>query len=76
MLTTHVMETMDVVDQMVVVYDGRLVFAGPPGRALEFFEVGELRDLFDQLKRRSAAAWSKAYERDRARLSLPVGEAP
>lgn len=72
-LTTHVMESMDVVDLMVVVHDGHLAFAGPPERALEFFGVGELRDLFDQLKKRSAAAWSSAYERDRARISLPPG---
>jgi len=73
-LTTHIMETMEVVDQMVVVYDGHLVFAGAPARALEFFGVDELRDLFDQLKKRSAAAWSSAYERERARLALPVRE--
>jgi ABC-type multidrug transport system ATPase subunit len=72
-LTTHVMETMDVVDLLAVVYDGHLAFAGPPARALEFFRVAELRDLFDQLKKRPAAAWSSAYERERARLSLPAG---
>ena len=71
-VTTHVMETMEVVDQMVVVYDGHLVFSGPPARALELFRVGELRDLFAQLQKRSAAAWSRAYERHRARLSRPV----
>ncbi len=75
-LTTHVMETMDVVDLLVVVYAGRLAFAGPPARALEFFRVDKLRLLFDQLGKRGAAAWHTAFERERQRLSLPARAAP
>lgn len=70
-VTTHVMETMSVVDQMVVVFDGHLAFAGPPARALEFFRVQQLRELFDQLKKRAPTAWHSAFERERARIPLP-----
>lgn len=64
-VTTHVMETMDVVDQLVVIYDGYLVFSGSPASALDFFRVDKLRYLFEQLGKRSAPAWSQAFGRER-----------
>ena len=72
LLTTHVMESMDTVDLLAVIYDGHLAYWGPPRLALEFFRVGELRALFDQLKKQPAAAWLQALERARPTLLAAV----
>lgn len=71
-LTTHVLETMDTVDLLAVVYDGHLAYWGPPHMALEFFRVSELRQLFDQLKKQPASAWYHALERARPALLAAV----
>lgn len=71
-VTTHIMETMDAVDLLVVVHGGFLVFAGPPARALEFFRVSDLRLLFDQLKKMQPSAWNERYERVRALMGVPL----
>lgn len=70
--TTHVMESMDVVNQLVVVFDGYLAFAGSPDQALGYFAVASLRDLFSTLSRHSARDWSRRFERHRPTLERSV----
>lgn len=62
--TTHTMESMDLVDRLIVVYSGYLAYAGKPMHALDFFRVKELRELFDQLKARPPQAWNAAFLRE------------
>ncbi len=69
-LTTHVMESMDVVDLLLVIRDGYLAFAGTPSTAPEYFNVGSLRDIFSTLEKRTGRAWAGALERFR-RTSAP-----
>ncbi|MFH1808924.1 MAG: ABC transporter ATP-binding protein [Pseudomonadota bacterium] len=70
-VTTHIMETMDVVDLLVVVVRGHLAYAGPPAQALPFFKADGFRQIFDQLTKREPRAWVQAYEAQRAALALP-----
>lgn len=59
--TTHVMENVYLMDQVVVVYAGRLVFFGPPDAALSHFAIPRFTALYDRLEERSAADWEKDY---------------
>jgi ABC-type multidrug transport system ATPase subunit len=63
-LTTHVMESMSAVDALMVLYQGHLAYYGPPQRALSFFRVDKLQDVFDQLKKRPPNAWNGAFKRE------------
>jgi ABC-type multidrug transport system ATPase subunit len=75
-VTTHIMETMDVVDLLVVVYRGHLAYAGPPALALPFFHADGFRQIFEQLGKREPRAWVQACEAQRAALALPTRPAP
>lgn len=59
-VTTHIMDNLDLLDQLWIVYSGRLVFSGPPEQARDFFRVTELRAIFDQLPKRKPASWAKS----------------
>jgi ABC-type multidrug transport system ATPase subunit len=70
-VTTHIMETLDAVDLLVVVHRGHLAFAGPPALALPFFRADGYRQIFEQLGKREPRAWAQAYEAQRPALTLP-----
>ncbi len=60
-LTTHVMENVDLLDQIVVLNEGRLVFYGPPGRALESFEIDRMTQLYERLEIKKTETWAAEY---------------
>jgi ABC-type multidrug transport system ATPase subunit len=55
--TTHVMGNAYLFDRLAVMYGGRLVFFGEPAKALEYFGVEQLAQLYDKLDSRPAAEW-------------------
>jgi ABC-type multidrug transport system ATPase subunit len=59
--TTHVMENVYLMDQVVVVHAGRLIFFGPPDVALTHFEIPRFTALYDRLEEKSAAEWEERY---------------
>jgi ABC-type multidrug transport system ATPase subunit len=59
--TTHVMENVYLMDQVVVVHAGRLIFFGPPDVALTHFEIPRFTALYDRLEEKSAAEWEEQY---------------
>lgn len=59
-VTTHIMDSLDLLDQLWVVFKGHLVFSGPPAQARDFFRVTELRAIFEQLPKRKPTAWAKS----------------
>jgi ABC transport system ATP-binding/permease protein len=48
--TTHVMENVYLMDQIAVIFDGRVVFQGPPDEARARFGVTRLSSLYDALQ--------------------------
>jgi ABC-type multidrug transport system ATPase subunit len=48
--TTHVMENVYLMDQIAIVFDGRVVFQGPPDEARSRFGVTRLSSLYDALQ--------------------------
>jgi ABC-type multidrug transport system ATPase subunit len=68
--TTHVMENVYLMDQIVVVYGGRLVFVGPPNAAMKHFGIPRFTALYDKLEERSATEWEQDFRRIAAGESM------
>lgn len=49
-LTTHVMENIDLLDKIAVLYGGKLVYYGPPREALKYFGAERATSLYDRLE--------------------------
>jgi ABC transport system ATP-binding/permease protein len=59
-LVTHATANIKQCDHVAFIGDGRLVFFGPPGAALEFFGVSEFADIYEAIED-DAAAWEKRF---------------
>jgi ABC-type multidrug transport system ATPase subunit len=68
--TTHVMENVYLMDQIAVVYGGRLVFLGPPNLALSHFKIPRFTALYDRLEERTASDWQGDFRREAADTNL------
>jgi hypothetical protein len=60
--TTHVMENVYLLDQIAVVYGGRLVFFGSPNAALAHFDIPRFTALYDRLEEKGADDWERAFK--------------
>ena len=60
-LTTHVMENIHLLDKVVLLYDGKLVYFGPPADALKYFGVEMATSLYDRLEGADAAELQKRF---------------
>lgn len=67
--TTHVMENVYLMDQVVVVSAGRLVFMGPPKEVLAHFEIPRFAALYDRIAERPAEEWEQFFAMRRAELA-------
>ena len=60
-LTTHVMDSVKLLDYILILKDGRLSFFGPPKVALSYFEVDGFSEIFKSLGARTAREWEELY---------------
>lgn len=58
-VTTHVLASLDVVDLVIIVSRGRLVFVGPPADAPAFFGVADLPSVYRVLSKDSPDEWAR-----------------
>jgi ABC-type multidrug transport system ATPase subunit len=61
-VTTHVMEHVDLLDIIFLIYRGHLVYAGPPGGALSYFSVNEHTDIYRRLEDLEPTKWKERFE--------------
>ena len=59
---THTLENVDACHLVVVLFQGRLVYFGPPAGVLEHFEIRRLSDVYDTLENTPAERWAERYE--------------
>jgi ABC-type multidrug transport system ATPase subunit/pSer/pThr/pTyr-binding forkhead associated (FHA) protein len=59
-LVTHATANIKQCDHVAFIGDGRLVFFGPPGVALEFFGVTDFADIYEAIED-DAVAWEKRF---------------
>ena len=59
---THTLENVDVCHLVVVLFQGRVVYFGPPAGVLDHFEIRRLSDVYDTLEAAPAERWAERYE--------------
>lgn len=59
--TTHVMENVYLMDQVVIVSAGQLVFMGPPNEVLTHFQIPRFAVLYDRIGERAADEWRQLF---------------
>jgi ABC-type multidrug transport system ATPase subunit len=62
-VTTHAMASLELLDLVVVLAGGMLVFAGPPEALLEHFRVRAYEGVFRRLTEDAPAAWASRYRK-------------
>lgn len=61
-LTTHIMESLHLLDLVAILNKGWLVFYGPPELALQTFNVVEFSDIYTKLEKFDPAALAHQYQ--------------
>jgi len=59
--TTHTMADIHLIDRLIVLSEGRLVFSGSPEDAKSFFGVNAIQGIFRRLMERRADEWRDAF---------------
>ena len=59
--TTHAMNSLHRCDQLVILVDGEIAFAGPPMEAPGWFEAPGLHAIFDVIATKPGAAWARHW---------------
>jgi ABC-type multidrug transport system ATPase subunit len=60
-VTTHLMESVDLFDKLVVLVRGKLAFYGTPAEARAHFGIPDMRDLYAKLATATPAEWAARY---------------
>ena len=60
-LTTHVMENVELLDLIVVLVKGRLAWYGPPKDALAYFDIPKITKIYDKLETAKPEEWAQRY---------------
>jgi energy-coupling factor transporter ATP-binding protein EcfA2 len=60
-LTTHVMENVELLDLIVVLVKGRLAYYGPPLEALKYFDIPKITKIYDKLESKKPEEWAEQY---------------
>lgn len=60
--TTHIMESLELFDRLIILVRGKLVFCGKPQDCLNYFDVTRFADLYDQLQDRPDGFWHEKYK--------------
>lgn len=72
--TTHVMQSLYLLDRLVVLSHGLLIFSGSPEKAKEFFGVQENAAIFDRIGERKATEWRDAFRASEEASGAGAGE--
>jgi ABC-type multidrug transport system ATPase subunit len=62
-VTTHAMANVELLDLVVLLHSGNLVYAGPPQALLEHFDTRSYEGVFKQLAARPASHWLTHFHR-------------
>ena len=62
---THSLSNLDLYDSVLVLYEGRLVYHGPPDAITHYFSVENAEGLYPALPRRKAEDWHESWQKYR-----------
>jgi ABC-type multidrug transport system ATPase subunit len=60
-LTTHIMENVDLLDKIAVLYGGRLIYFGKAEGAKKYFSIKRATDLYEKLEEKKPDAWEEEF---------------
>ena len=60
-ITTHIMESLQLLDLVALLVKGHLVFYGPPEQALKAFKVNDFSDIYGKLERYNPASLANQF---------------
>ena len=62
---THSLGNLDLYDSVLVLYEGRVVYHGPPRAINHYFGVSEAEDVYPQLAKRESGDWGDSWTKYR-----------
>jgi ABC-type multidrug transport system ATPase subunit len=62
---THSLSNMDLYGSVLVMFEGRIVYHGPPGAMAHYFSVASAEDVYPQLAKRPSADWHESWQKYR-----------
>ncbi len=60
---THSLGNLDLYDSVLVLYEGKVVYHGPPRALNHYFGVDEAEDVYPALAKRESEAWRLSWEK-------------
>lgn len=66
-MTTHILESIDLFDRLMVLVSGQMAFFGEPGEALDFFGVTDLHHVYGLLAKKEAGKYAGRYKNSKLR---------
>lgn len=69
-VTTHIMSSLDLLDRVCILNEGRLCYFGPVDRIKEFFEVDDFVHLYTRLDDKSTDYWQRKFATSGLRSEL------
>ena len=61
-ISTHIMENISLLDALVILYKGNLIFRGEPDEALEYFEASEFKEIYPRMHAHSMDYWQNKFQ--------------
>lgn len=61
-MSTHVMQSLDMLDLVLVLQQGHLIFFGPPAAALQYFQVPDLTKIYKALSQQNPAGAQQRFQ--------------
>jgi ABC-type multidrug transport system ATPase subunit len=71
---THSLASLDAFDSVLVMYQGHLVYHGPPTLLTHYFSVSHPEEVYLRLTQREAAAWQESWQKKRAHYEAKLME--
>jgi hypothetical protein len=62
---THSLSNMDLYGSVLVMFEGRIVYHGPPGAMAHYFSVASAEDVYPQLAKRPSTDWHESWQKYR-----------
>lgn len=66
-VTTHAMASIELLERVILLQAGQLVYDGPPIELLDFFEVRSYEAVYKQLAKANPGEWGTRFQQYRAR---------
>lgn len=76
LMSTHVMQSLDALDLVVVLLKGHLIFLGPPQQGLSYFQVPTLSMIYKQLSQQDPLAAQQRFAASSLYATYVAGRVP